>query len=864
MTVRLHKALKGEVPAPVRLRREARRAAWDASRAGFPARPDQGEWLATRMAHDAVLGLVTRPPFTAPNAGTRNGQIRGVNLALDWLVSHPGSTWQERWLASGAEDTGKDWKQECAAWMDARGVRVRQRMDLLSIGLILGICADIVRPGLRWLTASGVSPWALARNLERTRGQGGLGRLRAVPGDGSAVAAGARHATIGRAAIIMAAKGGALAEIAAGDFLELLDAEREVHGRPRDYSAVSWRLLRQAGAFGKRAPESLAQLLTIGQRSAAELIDRYQPACRPVRDLIVDYLQERQPALDYRSLDTLAQQLGRNFWADLEHHNPGIASLNLPPAVAAAWKQRMRGLPGGTGQADGQRLASRHTLMSVRAFYLDLACWAAEDPARWSQWAVPSPVSKADVQARKEDRRRKSRMDSRTRERLPVLPVLARSATDWRDRTAGTLQAALAVPPGATFTAGGQSFTRAAPSKAGLRTWAHDSGGGRHDLTWEEDHGFWTWAIIEVLRATGIRIEELLELTHHSLIRYRLPSTAELVPLLQIAPSKTDTERLLVISPDLADVLAAIITRLAGPDGKIPLTARYDEHEHVWQPPAPLLFQRRGGTELRPVSSGTVRNMLNAALSRARLTDAAGQPLIFTPHDFRRMFITDAIMTGLPPHIAQVIAGHRNINVTMGYKATYPAEVITHHQAFIARRRALRPTDEYRTPTDEEWEEFLGHFERRKLSVGNCGRAFATPCIHEHACLRCPMLWPDPAQRPRIAEIRDSLTARITEAEHEGWLGEIEGLKISLAGANDKLAQIDHHGSRQLVNLGFPAPRHPGNQKPVSCLLVQMSKFREPRPPAAAGSPAAAQPARAARCWSGRRPPWSPRRARLA
>ena len=25
-------------------------------------------------------------------------------------------------------------------------------------------------------------------------------------------------------------------------------------------------------------------------------------------------------------------------------------------------------------------------------------------------------------------------------------------------------------------------------------------------------------------------------------------------------------------------------------------------------------------------------------------------------------------MTGLPPHIAQVIAGHRNINVTMGYK----------------------------------------------------------------------------------------------------------------------------------------------------------------------------------------------------
>jgi hypothetical protein len=45
----------------------------------------------------------------------------------------------------------------------------------------------------------------------------------------------------------------------------------------------------------------------------------------------------------------------------------------------------------------------------------------------------------------------------------------------------------------------------------------------------------------------GIRLEELLELSHHSFIQYRLPSTGELVPLLQVAPSKTDAERLLVI-----------------------------------------------------------------------------------------------------------------------------------------------------------------------------------------------------------------------------------------------------------------------------------------------------------------------------
>ena len=71
--------------------------------------------------------------------------------------------------------------------------------------------------------------------------------------------------------------------------------------------------------------------------------------------------------------------------------------------------------------------------------------------------------------------------------------------------------------------------------------------------------------------------------------------------------------------------------------------------------------------------------------------------------------------------------------------------------------------------------------------------------------MRCPIHWPDPAQRPRITEIRNNLTARIAEAQREGWLGEAEGLKISLAGANDKLAQIDRRlHTTKTVGLGIP------------------------------------------------------------
>ena len=78
------------------------------------------------------------------------------------------------------------------------------------------------------------------------------------------------------------------------------------------------------------------------------------------------------------------------------------------------------------------------------------------------------------------------------------------------------------------------------------RIWADDPlTGRRRNLTEEEEHAFWAWALIEILRHTGIRIEELTELSHHSLIRYELPGDGQPVPLLHIAPSKTVGRRAL-------------------------------------------------------------------------------------------------------------------------------------------------------------------------------------------------------------------------------------------------------------------------------------------------------------------------------
>ncbi|MGW7042161.1 hypothetical protein ACWGDT_05470 [Streptomyces avermitilis] len=75
--------------------------------------------------------------------------------------------------------------------------------------------------------------------------------------------------------------------------------------------------------------------------------------------------------------------------------------------------------------------------------------------------------------------------------------------------------------------------------------------------------------------------------------------------------------------------------------------------------------------------------------------------------------------------------------------------------------------------------------------------------------VRCPVLIVHATERPQLGEIRDTLLARILEAEREGRLGEIEGLQSGLTHAEEKIAQLDAQVALKqgAVNLGIPAFR---------------------------------------------------------
>jgi hypothetical protein len=131
-------------------------------------------------------------------------------------------------------------------------------------------------------------------------------------------------------------------------------------------------------------------------------------------------------------------------------------------------------------------------------------------------------------------------------------------------------------------------------------------------------------------------------------------------------------------------------------------------------------------------------------------------------------------------------------------------EAIQAHLAFLARRRSLRPSEEYRVPTDEEWTEFLGHFARSPPAPA--AARSAPRASTSTAAFTAAFTGPRPPSGPASPRSATTSSPAPPKPNRRGWHGEAEGLKISLAGARDKLAQIDRRSAHAgPVTLGMPA-----------------------------------------------------------
>ena len=122
----------------------------------------------------------TRAPYLVDNAHTQKIRLRGLTFLLDWLEDQPGRTWQERWLAGGADAAGAGWRTSPARWLQEHGLVADWRLDALASALLVAISADLVRPALGWLVAKATGPGSLVRHLAHARDPDGFARLKAL------------------------------------------------------------------------------------------------------------------------------------------------------------------------------------------------------------------------------------------------------------------------------------------------------------------------------------------------------------------------------------------------------------------------------------------------------------------------------------------------------------------------------------------------------------------------------------------------------------------------------------------------------------------------------------------------------------
>ncbi|MBG0568815.1 site-specific integrase [Actinoplanes sp. NEAU-A11] len=736
----------------------------------------------------------------------RQKRRSGTRMLLEHLAQFPGRTWQDRWQASGLDEPGRPVSALVADKFHGYH---------LTHGLKALCCLRILRPHLAAFRSNKFNQYAHAfREAQQDP---------ALDAYFTAVAAlrtseQHQYRALFDVTCALTTQDLALADLTPEALLFYATESRRLgvtvtddKARRRFAGLLAWEVLVQTGCFPPDTAPTLRTYIYKGQRSTEEMVDFYGVRDPAVRQLIIDYINRRKADTDYTTQEGLARAIGGLFWATIQKLNPAQRDLTIAQPLYEQWLEAIRLRKDGKPRVDISNI-----LLPVRAFYMDLGSWALDEPERWARWAAPCPIPPGDLRGFAKRRRGiTERIADRIRQRQPLLPTLVAAVEDNYTRVKALFDAARNVALGDDFTHQGAAYTRLNnridqrhhddahwPS---VRVRDHTTSTVRH-LTKEEDAAFWEWAYVEVLRHTGVRVEELVELTHLSVRQYQR-ANGEVIALLVIAPSKTNRERVIPMSAELFHIIAVLVRRLTvhGPVLALP---RYDGHERQWTAPLPHLFQRRIGMLRMVVSTGTVLNTIRRRCEIIGETDPAFRGLHFTPHDFRRLFATDLVNNGLPIHIGAALLGHLNLQVTRGYVAVFDDDVTRHYQAFLARRRQQRPAEEYRPATDDEMAEFEEHFDKRKVELGSCARPYGTPCQHEHACIRCPMLNVNPKMLPRLAELEKDLVLRRERAQAEGWLGEIEGIDLTLRFLGDKQQQATRlRKITGAVDLGMPSIR---------------------------------------------------------
>lgn len=276
---------------------------------------------------------------------------------------------------------------------------------------------------------------------------------------------------------------------------------------------------------------------------------------------------------------------------------------------------------------------------------------------------------------------------------------------------------------------------------------------------------------IRILRGTGMRLGELIDLELDCLLDFAGHGSWVRVPLGKLA-----TERTVPLDEKTLKAFDTWIAR-RGRQRALP-------HPRTGRP-ADFLFMIGG----RRMGAARVRRGLDEAASLAGLSDPSGRSRHVTPHQLRHTYGTNLINGGMSLQALMALLGHVTPEMTLRYASLASDTVRAAYDAAMAKTRTKQHLLVAKrggsfVPQRVDWL----HTEMLKTRVahGYCSRhPAAGACPYANICEQCDNFVTSPEFRPQLEDqlvdirtLRDDAAAREWESEvsrHDRVIASLDG-----------------------------------------------------------------------------------------
>ncbi|MHB1520920.1 MAG: tyrosine-type recombinase/integrase [Ferrimicrobium sp.] len=269
---------------------------------------------------------------------------------------------------------------------------------------------------------------------------------------------------------------------------------------------------------------------------------------------------------------------------------------------------------------------------------------------------------------------------------------------------------------------------------------------------------FFACSAIQILRRTGLRIGECLNLELDCVVDYGLTGIWLQVPL-----GKLKTERSIPLDAETITILEAWKAQRGH--------QRAYPHPDTGVP-TEFLFQERG----RPLGQSRIRKGLRDAAHVAGLVGPDGQPYVPTPHQLRHTFATQLLNAGLSLTALMALLGHVTPEMTLRY-ATLSSPTLrkAYEEAMGKVRKSIPVAALGRTAVPARVDWLASEFLKTRVANGYCSRHLpAGACPYANICETCDNFTPTAQFLSVLHEQLDDILDLKADAERRDWSAEVE------------------------------------------------------------------------------------------